>query len=99
MIAVHIVAVLLMSVIERENLAQAMITGDKPSERHPGAVDAKPPRAFGVVFALLAIAGAVYTILQYDPQGFALRSAEAFEHRSDAGFADISDKPENDERD
>jgi hypothetical protein len=29
------------------------------------------------------VAGAAYSILQYDPQAFTLRSADAFEHRGE----------------
>jgi cytochrome b len=99
MIALHMVAVVVMSVIERENLARAMITGDKPAVCHPGAVDAKPPGALGAVLALLVIAGTAYAILRYDPSAFTLRSADAFEHRADAVAADVLDQQEDGERD
>lgn len=85
MIALHVIAVLVMSVIKRENLARAMVTGDKSANRHPGAIDAKPPRLFGLVLVLVVIAGTTYAILRYDPQAFTLRTAESFEHRAGAG--------------
>ena len=43
MVALHVVAVIVMSVLERENLVRAMVTGNKPSARHPGARDAAVP--------------------------------------------------------
>ena len=43
MVALHVLAVTVMSALERENLVRAMVTGDKPAARHPGAVDAKSP--------------------------------------------------------
>jgi cytochrome b len=84
-VGVHVAAVIVMSLLERESLVRAMITGRKPAARHPGAGDARRPGALGIAFAALVGAGTVYAIVQYDPQAFTLRSAEAFEHRSDAG--------------
>ena len=82
MVGIHIAAVVVMSVLGRENLVRAMISGRKPALRHLGAADARPPTALGFVAALLAIVAAVFAILRYDPQAFSLRSAEAFEHGS-----------------
>ena len=99
MIAVHIAAVIIMSLVERENLVRAMIRGDKPARRHPGARSARPPSAVALIVALAVLAGTAYAILQYDPQAFTLRSAEAFEHRGDAhdSAAEVNDR--SDERD
>lgn len=87
MVGVHITAVIIMSAMERENLVRAMVGGRKPAVRHPGAADARPPTALALVIAILTVAGTVFLILRYDPQAFTLRSAEAFEHRADAGSA------------
>jgi len=85
MIALHVVAVILMSVLEKENLARAMVTGDKPAARHPGAVDAKLPSPLAWVLGAVVVGATSYLIIQYDPDAFALRSAESFEHRADPG--------------
>ena len=98
MIGLHIAAVVAMSLVERENLVRTMITGDKPLERHPGAVDAKRPTAIGLAAAALVIAGTLYAIVRYDPQAYMLRSSEAFEHRADTG-ADPSGEQQETERD
>jgi hypothetical protein len=84
MVAVHVVAVIVMSMLERENLVRAMVTGDKPSTQHPGAVDARPPGAVAWLVGGMVVAATSYLIVQYDPDAFALRSAESFEHRADA---------------
>lgn len=83
MVALHVVAVIVMSMLERENLVRAMVTGDKPVARHPGAVDAKSPRAVAWLAATVVVGVTTYLIVQYDPDAFALRSAESFEHRAD----------------
>jgi cytochrome b len=85
MVALHVVAVIVMSMVERENLVRAMVTGDKPAARHPGAIDAKSPGGVAWLLGAAAVGGTGYLIVQYDPDAFALRSAESFEHRADPG--------------
>lgn len=91
-VALHVAAVIVMSVLQRENLARAMVTGDKPAARHLGAVDSRPPSLIGIILALLVVIGCVYAVLEYDPQAFTLRSAEAFEHRAAAAGDIASDE-------
>ena len=85
MVGLHVVAVVVMSMLERENLVRAMVTGDKPAARHPGAVDARAPGALAWIASAAVIAATSFAIVQYDPDAFALRSAESFEHRADLG--------------
>lgn len=85
MVALHVVAVVVMSMLERENLVRAMVTGDKPSARHPGAADARSPSIVAWLVGAIVVAATSYLIVQYDPDAFALRSAESFEHRADPG--------------
>lgn len=81
LVAVHIAAVIAMSLLTRENLVAAMITGTKPAALHPDASDAKRPGWVVLAAALLVIAGTVYAIVWFDPLAFTPRSAESFEHR------------------
>ena len=85
MVALHIVAVIVMSMLERENLVRAMVTGDKPAARHPGAVDARPPGALAWLLGAMVVVATSYLIARYDPDAFTLRSSEAFEHRAEPG--------------
>ena len=98
LVGVHIVAVIVMSRIERENLVRAMVTGRKPADRHPGAADATRPGVFALVLGIAVIAGTIFAIVQYDPQAFTQRSAEAFEHRGDAA-PERAYREEREERD
>jgi len=84
LVVVHVVAVIAMSRMTRENLVRAMITGKKPATLHPGAGDAAPPSLLALVAAALVLAGAACAILSFDPLAFTPRSAEAFEHRMQA---------------
>lgn len=83
MILVHIVAVIGMSLLQRENLIRAMITGTKARSRHPSAADARSPGIVGAGLTILVVSGALYAILKYDPHAFTLRSSSAFEQHSE----------------
>jgi cytochrome b len=85
MVAVHVLAVIVMSMLERESLIRAMVRGDKPATRHPGARDARTPGAVALFVGGVVVIGTSYLILQYDPYAFALRSAESYEHRAGGG--------------
>lgn len=99
MVAVHVVAVVVMSMLERENLVRAMVTGYKPAARHPGARNAKSPGAVALLAGGAVVAGVAYLILQYDPNAFALRSAESFEHRAGGAGEATEQEHEEAERD
>jgi cytochrome b len=85
MVALHVVAVIIMSMLERENLVRAMVTGHKSATHHPGSIDARAPGAVAWLVGGMVVAATSYLIVQYDPDAFALRSAESFEHRTDLG--------------
>lgn len=97
MIGLHVVAVLVMSLLERENLIRAMVTGKKPAARHPGASDARRPGSLALLIGFIAVLGTGYAIVRYDPQAFTLRPAEAYEHRGGAALTAPSDRGERGE--
>ena len=98
MVGIHVAAVVVMSFLERENLPLAMITGTKSSRGHPGAVDARRPGGIALLLAAVAAAGAVYVILQYDPQAFTPRSTETFEQEgSNYAAAGLHDEEREDD--
>ena len=88
LVGVHVAAVVAMSLMTRESLVAAMVTGSKVAARHPEARDARPPRTRGLILALLVVLGGIYAVLAYDPLAFTPRSAESYEHRASAGHAD-----------
>lgn len=70
LIALHVVAVLAMSLITRDNLIRAFITGRKRAALHPGVPDARPPATLAVPLAVVAIGASTYGALALDPLAF-----------------------------
>ena len=97
LVALHVLAVVLMSLLSRENLVRAMLDGTKPRARHPGASDARPATIWAIVVVLLVLVASVSAIRTYDPRAFNPRSVEEGEHRDaerhgdDAGTASDRD--------
>lgn len=90
LIALHVVAVVFMSVLTRENLVRAMVTGRKPADRHADAHDAHRPPRYGLILAALVVAGTVYAVRTFDPLAFTQRSVEAFDHGRETGARDTA---------
>lgn len=84
LVVLHVAAVVVMSLLTRENLVGAMITGTKPASRHAGATDARRPGWLALLIAVVVVAAAAWAVLTYDPLAFTPRSAEAYEHRMEA---------------
>ena len=97
LVAVHVVAVLLMSLLTHENLVGAMIHGRKPARLHPNTHDARRPGPFALLVAIVTVAGAVLAIQSYDPDAFTPRSTEAFEHRQGSAAARDSELADDEE--
>lgn len=70
LVALHVVAVVAMSLITRDNLIRAFITGRKRAALHPGVPDARPPATLAVPLAVVAIGASTYGALTLDPLAF-----------------------------
>jgi len=100
LVGVHVAAVVVMSLMTRESLVGAMVTGSKIAARHPEARDARPPSVLGLILAVLIVLGGIYAVLAYDPLAFTPRSAESYEHRASPGHQTVpAGQDEQGERD
>lgn len=81
LVAVHILAVIAMSLLTRENLVRAMVDGTKPANRHPLERDARAPGILAYAVAAITIGAAIWGVTNYDPQAFILRRVESYEHQ------------------
>lgn len=70
LIALHVIAVIAMSLLTKDNLIGAFITGTKRADLHPGVADARPPASLALPVAAIAIAGSAYGATVIDPQAF-----------------------------
>lgn len=75
LVGVHVLAVVVMSFVNRENLVRAMLTGDKSAARHPAATDARQAPWFALPLAALAVAAAAYGATRIDPGAFGPHAA------------------------
>ncbi len=98
LVVIHILAVIVMSLLTRENLVRAMIDGKKPADRHPSAGNARAPGPLAFLVAAIAITAGASVVTRYDPQAFTLRSAESYEHRSD-GIDSAEHAEDNEDKD
>lgn len=70
LIALHVIAVIAMSLLTKDNLIGAFITGTKRADLHPGVADARPPAPLAVPVAAIVIAGTTYGATVVDPLAF-----------------------------
>ena len=94
MIALHVVAVVAMTFLTRDNLIGAMITGRKKTTHFPDAQDAGPPTRLAVPLAMLAIAGASYAATRIDPNAFTPGARAEAGESSEADAAEVGESSE-----
>ncbi len=70
LIVLHVVAVIAMSFLTKDNLIKAFITGNKRAELYPGVADARRPAGLAIPIAAVAIGAAAYGVTLADPRGF-----------------------------
>ena len=102
LIGIHVAAVIATSILSRENLARAMVTGKKQAADHPEVrrVQRASPAAF--LLALLASSAAAAGIRTLDPEAFSLQprgSAEREGGEAAARGASAGQHEETAERD
>lgn len=92
MIALHVVAVVAMSFLTRDNLIGAMFTGCKKTTHFPNAKDAAPPARVAVPLAVLVVAGSAYAATRVDPLAFTPGAHGEAGERGEGGEAGEADE-------
>lgn len=70
MIVLHVVAVVAMSFLTRDNLIGAMVMGRKKTTHFPNAQDARPPARAAIPLAAVVVASSAFVATQIDPEAF-----------------------------
>ena len=87
LIVLHVVAVIAMSLLTRDNLIRAFITGRKRAALHPGVRDARPPAMLALPLAAIAIGGTTYGATVIDPLAFTPGAHAEASDRGEGGAA------------
>lgn len=99
MIALHVVAVVAMTFLTRDNLIGAMITGRKKTTHFPHAQDAAPPARLAVPLAMLAVAGSGFAATRIDPNAFAPGTRAEAGESSESGDAEAREEEHEEDED
>lgn len=70
LIALHVLAVIVTSLLTKDNLIGAFVTGNKRADRHPGVPNARSPASLATPIAAIAIGAATYSATVIDPGAF-----------------------------
>lgn len=70
LIALHVVAVIVTSLLTKDNLIGAFVTGNKRADRHPGMPDARSPSSLATPIAAIVIGATAYGATVIDPGAF-----------------------------
>ena len=89
LIALHVVAVIAMSLLTRDNLIRAFITGNKLAALHPDVPDARPPTTLAIPIAAIAIGGSTYGATVVDPLAFTPGAHAEAGERGEGGAAKV----------
>lgn len=85
LVVVHVIGVVVMSVLTRDNLVAAMVTGRKPSDGQPPVRQARKGRVLAHLSAVAVVALSVFGITRYDRDAFTPRSHEEAEYAEHQG--------------
>ncbi len=83
LIALHVLAVIAMSLLTRDNLVRAFITGKKRADLYPGVPDARPAGVLAVPVAAIAIGAAAYGATVIDHGAFTPSAHSTVSDRAD----------------
>lgn len=88
LITLHVLAVIVMSMLTRDNLIRAFITGKKRADLYPGVPDARPAGTLAVPVAALAIGAAAYGATIIDHGAFTPSAHSTVGDHADGEHAD-----------